>query len=67
MAQVRRNFKEAEKFCKRWDGHLASITSEKESAQLQALFDANRKTPFWMGGIKKMGQNKFTWTDMEPF
>ena len=62
-----RTFTEADKFCQRWGGHLASINNDEESHQLESLFVEHPETPFWIGAKRPAGNSSFVWTDEQPF
>lgn len=57
---------DAENYCVQNGGELASITSQEEWDQVQALIRADGRGIFWIGGRRDSSGN-FTWTDGSTF
>ena len=57
FSKERRNWFDAEKFCQRTGGHLASVTNE----QVNNFLKKERET--WIGGKRELGNETFVWTD----
>ena len=60
----KKSWSEAEEFCQRKGGHLASIVSQKEQEELVGLLGSRY---FWLGGSDAEKEGQWTWTDQKPW
>ena len=66
MTDEKKNWTEAEKFCKSEEGHLASVTSQQ--VQNFILEEAGKKkTEVWIGATDQESEGNWKWSDYSPF
>ena len=61
------NWKDAEEFCKKKGGHLASVTSEAVDTYIAGEKEKRRLRNLWIGGSDKENQGVWKWTDGSPW
>ena len=54
------SWSDAEDYCVREGGHLASVTSQREQDQITKVADGNR---VWLGGRRKSREDAWQWSD----
>ena len=64
FSKERKNWSDAEEFCQRRGGHLASVTNE----QVNNFLKNNDNLPWtqterWIGGKRELGNETYVWTD----
>ena len=64
FSSIQRNWGGAREYCKKEDGHLASITNSTIHDFIQSKVDPNcHETWFWVGGTDQERENDWRWTD----
>ena len=61
------NWNDAEEFCKKNGGHLASVTSEAVDEYIAGEKEKRGLQNLWIGGSDKEKQGVWTWTDGSPW
>ena len=62
----KKSWEDAEKQCKNYGGHLASVTSQKIHYYLLSKVKQTQ-LPYWVGGADKMEEGKWLWSDGNPW
>ena len=66
MTDEKKNWTEAEKFCKSKEGHLASVTSQDiHNFILEEV--GKRKIKVWIGATDQESEGTWKWSDYSPF
>lgn len=60
-------WKEAEAYCERLGGTLATITSAAEQAAVEEIISTGTKKMYWLGGTDEEKENIWKWVTGEPF
>jgi len=63
--KTKMNWPDAQQACQEWGGHLVSIRSAEEQAQVAGFIQTQE--PTWTGGNDLLEEGAFTWTDGTPF
>jgi hypothetical protein len=58
---------QAEQYCEKLGGHLATISNSKEQSLVTSLASKSLKTNFWIGGYYDDDKMKWCWVDGTPF
>jgi hypothetical protein len=61
VSNAKLNWPDAQKACRTWGGHLASIRSAAEQDQIKAI--VHTKSPVWIGANDLLQEGKWMWTD----
>ena len=68
FSSIRRNWGEAEEYCKKENGHLASITDSRIHDYIRSKVHPNHyETWFWVGGTDQRHENNWKWADGSPW
>lgn len=60
-------WEEAQSYCERLGGHLATITSEAESGEIVSLLGDNPRNCYWIGLYRKRVSDQWQWVTGEDF
>jgi hypothetical protein len=61
VSNAKLNWPDAQKACRTWGGHLASIRSSAEQDQIKSI--VHTKSPVWIGANDLLQEGKWMWTD----
>lgn len=60
-------WKEAQEFCEKAGGHLATVTSYRESAVIRQLLENGAWGEYWLGATDEAWEGKWNWVTGEDF
>lgn len=60
-------WEEAEAYCERLGGTLATVTSSGEQAAVEEIISTGTKKMYWLGGTDAKDENVWEWVTGEPF
>ena len=66
MTDEKKNWTEAEEFCKSEEGHLASVTSQEVHKFILEEV-GKRKIKVWIGATDQESEGTWKWSDYSPF
>ena len=58
---------DAEEYCRKQGGHLASITSKETNDNISALLNTKDHSSMWIGGTDQEEEGVWKWSDCTPW
>ena len=65
--ELRKSWEDAEEFCKREGGHLASVTSEASNEYIYKEKKRRGLSSLWIGGTDQEEEGVWKWSDGSPW